>query len=229
MTNYIVCLCHFCELHGPSIIICTQLTTKDKKQDYLLQSNSKTTTNSCSSCQLILPENVINLSTTVTTPKNETQEFISTQYPTSQKRYAALTKLVMKSLSIETNLDLTKPNFFGDNINGFCINKIFKIYDVNSRGLERKYGLMLISDNEIHLLQNWDIITLYFNEYIYQLQLKINETNEKNYAKTENSNNEKYLRRSMIRPKSLIELTNDEQIFVKFHLWAIEVLKDAIR
>ncbi|KAI5960741.1 uncharacterized protein KGF55_004311 [Candida pseudojiufengensis] len=224
MANYIVCLCHFCELHGPSIIICTQLTTKDKKQNYLLQSNSKTTNNSCLSCQLILPENVVNLTTTI-----DDKEFISTQYPTSQKRYAALTKLVMKSLSVETNLDLTKPNFFGDNINGYCINKIFKIYDINSRGLERKYGLILIGDNEIKILQNWDIITLYFNEFINLLQFKINETNEKNYIENENQNNEKYLRRSMIRPKSLIELTNDDQIFVKFHLWAIEVLKDAIR
>ena len=57
----------------------------------------------------------------------------------------------MKSLSVETMSDLSKPMFYGDAINGYCINQIFKVEDLNARGGERKYSLMVISDNESEL------------------------------------------------------------------------------
>ncbi|KAI3405131.1 hypothetical protein KGF56_002087 [Candida oxycetoniae] len=227
MPNYIVCLSHFCELHGPSVIACTQFTKSEQKQDNLLSSNSRVI--NCSSCQLVLPQDALNLSSL-----SDSKSFVTTHYPSSQKRYAALTKFVMKSLSVETNLDLSKPMFFGDAIDGFCMNKIFKIYDINARGQERKYSLMVMSDSESHLLENWDIISLYFVEVINSIQEKVHNINEKIHQQNGLMNgnlvdNEKYLRRSMARPKSLVELTGDDQIFVKLHLWAIELLKDITR
>lgn len=240
MTNYIVCLAHFCELHGPSIILCTQITTKQFVHDSLLSSNSRLAT--CLSCQLILPNSSVNLTTTITMSskdgKGEEQKIsVSTHYPASSKRYSALTKLVMKSLSVETTSELSKPMFYGDAINGYCINQIFKIEDVNARGGERKYSLMIVSDDEFELLNNWDIIQIYLNEIIDLIQKKVNDTNNRNKvllkntgdASVKNGNvldNERFLRRSLNKPKSLTELTNDEEIFVKLHLLATELLKD---
>lgn len=224
MPNFILCLSHFCELHGPQIIVCTQVTTEDKKQEYIHTSAS--TQGVCSSCQLILPDNVASLVT-----HSDSRVFISTAYPSSQRRYAALKKLMMKSLSVETVSDIAKPMFFGDAIYGYCLNKIFKIYDINARGQERKYGLMMVCDSESDLLQNWDILTLYVCEFIDLIQQRVSHTNEKLHKLSGGSvvDNERYLRRSMARPKSLIELTGDNQIFVKFHLWAVETLKDTLR
>lgn len=230
--NYIVCLAHFCELHGPSTIVCTQMASLQDKSEHLLRTTSKL--HSCASCKLILPDDAVNLVTSVDNEDPKKQlAYISTHYPSSQQRYASLTKLTMKALSVETTTDLSKPIFYGDVVNGYCISKIFKVNDVSARGSERKYSLMVIADSEINLLQNWDIIAAYLNEIIFliqtQVEIVLKESARKKEASIANGamlDNERFLRRSMIKPKSLSELTDDDQIFVKFHLWAIELLND---
>ncbi|EGW30168.1 uncharacterized protein SPAPADRAFT_144237 [Spathaspora passalidarum NRRL Y-27907] len=225
MANYIICLAHFCELHGPSTIVCTQTGPVKDKSKYLIPANSKSQ-QACQSCQLILPDNSINI---ITKDKpDEDTLFVSTHYPASQTRFTSLTKLVMKSLSVETTADLSKPMFFGDVVYGYCINKIFKINDANARGSERKYSLMVISDVESDLLMNWDIITIYFNEIIDLIQKRVDQVNQESKDPS-GVLNERYLRRSLIKPKSLVELTNDDEIFVKFHLWAVQLLKDILK
>ncbi|KAF6070602.1 Vesicle coat protein involved in Golgi to plasma membrane transport family protein [Candida albicans] len=127
----------------------------------------------------------------------------------------------MKSLSVETMSDLSKPMFYGDAINGYCINQIFKVEDLNARGGERKYSLMVISDNESELLMRWEIVSIYFNVVIELIQKKVAKANQVKQS-------EKYLRRSLIKPKSLTELTNDNEIFVRIHLCVTEMLKDIL-
>lgn len=241
MVNYIVCLAHFCELHGPSTIICTQNTTPDLKHNHLLPPFSKLQT--CASCKLVLPDDGVNVVTKSdgiiqTNHGNELENrnesvYISTHYPSSQKRYTSLMKLVMKSLSVETTSDLSKPVFYGDVINGYCINNIFKINDANARGGERKYSLMVVSDSESKLLMNWDTISQYLNELILLIRNQVNLVIEQSLTKKEldknnGVDNERYLRRSMVKPRSLVKLTDDSEIFLKFHLWAMELLKDIL-
>ncbi|CAI5760185.1 unnamed protein product [Candida verbasci] len=147
-------------------------------------------------------------------------------YPQSTTRYTILSKMIMKSLSVETVSDSSKPIFFGDAINGYCLSRVFNLKDVNARGSERKYSLLVVSDSEMDILNNWDIVNLYFNEWIEILQQKVElELNKL----TADSNNEKYLRRGNVKPKSLIELTNDQEIFIKVHLWASELIKDLLK
>ncbi|KAL6450373.1 LST7 Protein LST7 [Candida maltosa Xu316] len=226
MANFIVCVAHFCELHGPTIIICTQITSQTLVDDHILQSNARLA--NCQSCQLILPNSSANLTTKTTTNNSIC---ISTHYPSSSKRYSVLTKLVMKSLSVETTSELSKPMFYGDAVTGYCINQIFKIEDVNARGGERKYSLMIACDDEVELLNNWDIVSIYFNEIIDSIQTRVEEAKTKR-KKNSNANvldNERFLRRSLIKPKSLVDLTDDDQIFVKIHLLSTELLSDIIK
>ncbi|CCE81728.1 Piso0_002394 [Millerozyma farinosa CBS 7064] len=232
MSNFIVCLAHFCELHGPSTIICTQMTSsEDRAQQQLLSSSSRPQT--CASCSLMLPSGAMNL-VTKENGGDGAKCFVSTHYPSLQQRYAALTKLVMKSLSVETTTDISKPVFFGDAVNGYCVTKIFRAVDANARGSERKYSLMVASDSENDLLSQWNTITMYLSELIALIQKSVETAAEGASAeplqKSASSNsvfdNERYLRRSMIKPRSLVELTGDRDLFVKFHLWALELLKD---
>lgn len=216
-----ICLSHFCELHGPCSVICTQISSNSKNtKGLLLHSNSKLQT--CQSCKLQLPEDRRNLLT-----KSSSTEYVSTQYPVYQERYKALTKLVMKTLSVETNPSLSKPLFLGDNACGYCLSRIFKIKDVNARGGERKYSLMVISDEEVKIMKNWNVITKYLSEIISSIQVKVERViQHKQKLNTTTNSNENYLRRLMVKPKSLIELTGDSKIFVKLHLSAIQVIKD---
>ncbi|CAH6722651.1 protein Lst7p [[Candida] jaroonii] len=211
MANFTVCLGHFCEVHGPCSIISTQIS-KTKNILKTKASNLQT----CQSCQLSLPNDVNNI---VTKSKNEF--FISSQYPSNQDLYRSLTKLIMKILSVETS-DISKPLFLGDNANGFTLTRIFKIKDLNARGGERKYCLMIVSDEEHKIMKNWRVSSNYLNEIIDFLQSKVN----KNDNSSKGNNNDNYLRRSLVKPKSLIELCGDKQIFIKLHLSAIELIKD---
>ncbi|KAF3992139.1 hypothetical protein FT663_01274 [Candidozyma haemuli var. vulneris] len=218
MPNFVFSLAHFCEIHGPSIVICTQQSRSDSSN----ASSSKL--QSCASCELILPNEAVNLASSV----NEDEKYISTRYPSSQSVYTAYVKLVMKSLSVETSADSSKPVFFGDVVNGFCMSRVFKIQDVNSRGGERKYALVMGCDEESHLLRNWDVVSTYMSEIISSIQRQVEKHLAHEAEQSNNVDNERYLRRSKIRPKSLVELTNDAQIFVRFHLWAIELLRDVV-
>ncbi|PVH16685.1 uncharacterized protein CXQ87_004981 [Candidozyma duobushaemuli] len=218
MPNYVFSLAHFCEIHGSSIVICTQQNDSD------LINSSASKLSSCASCELVLPNDAVNLVSST----NNGEKYVSTRYPSSQNVYTAYVKLVMKSLSVETSADSSKPVFFGDVANGFCMSRVFRVQDVNSRGGERKYALVMGCDEESHLLRNWDIVSTYMAEIISAIQRQVEKHLAEEAEQSNNVDNERYLRRSKIRPKSLVELTNDTQIFVRFHLWAIELLRDVL-
>ncbi|CAN3361358.1 protein Lst7p [Diutina catenulata] len=219
--NYIVCIAHFCEVHGPSIVICTQQETSALYHRHLIDgdSGSRAKSQTCASCQLILPHEAAN----ATTSEGDLV-YVSAQYPRNQKRYTVLTKLALKALSCETTSDITKPMFYGDAVSGYCIFKIFKIKDINARGGERKYAVMIVGENEAALLMHWNVVSLYFNEVITVIQSRLHS--EAKTKLTTMMDHERYLRRSIIRPKSLIEMTGDNQIYIKLHLWAVQLLKD---
>ncbi|QEL63449.1 hypothetical protein CJJ09_005651 [Candidozyma auris] len=201
MPNYVFSLAHFCEIHGPSIVICTQKSSTGTKN----KASSKL--QSCASCELVLPNDAVNIVSTVDEKEN-------TFLPATRHH--------------RTYIQHSSKPVFGDVVSGFCMSRVFKIQDVNSRGGERKYALIMGCDEEVHLLRNWDVVTTYMGEIISLIQRQV----ERNLAQeAEQSNvmdNERYLRRSKIRPKSLVELTNDTQIFVKIHLWAIDFLRDVL-
>lgn len=158
---------------------------------------------------------------------NDTK-YVSSRYPASQSVYTAYVKLVMKLLSVETTADSLKPIFFGDVVNGFCMSRVFKIQDVNSRGGERKYALVMGCDEELHLLRNWDVVSTYMGEIILLIQGQVEKHLAREAEQLKSLDNERYLRRSKIRPKSLVELTDDRELFARFHLWAIELLQDVL-
>lgn len=219
MVNYVFCLAHFCEIHGPLTIICTRRCDHDTDADFAASLNQVL----CASCELILPHNVTSLSTTT-----EEGKFLSTRYPTSQGAYAALKKLVMKSLSVETSAHPAKPVFIGDAINGYCLSRVFHIQDTYSRGGERKYSLVMACDSEVHVVENWGIISTYMGEIISLIQRLVELKLEREASVPNSTDNERFLRRSKIQPQSLVELTKDPDIFVKLHLWAMELLRDAM-
>lgn len=134
-------------------------------------------------------------------------------------------KLVMKCLSVETTADPLKPHFFGDIASGFCLAKVFSIRDVHARGGERKYALMVVSDSELAVIENWGVCASYFVEIIAALQQSVEKRHESSSAGGL-VENERYLRRSKNTPRLLVALTGDDQVFVKMHLMASELLGD---
>lgn len=224
MANSFICLGHFCEVHGPSLIQCTQhvscLSENVLVKDESLQ---------CVLCRLSFPDNMPNIiSKDSDTAEDATGSgYISCSYPKLAKRYASLSKFLMKALSAEMNSDLSKPLFYGDETSGYCLYRIFKIKDNSARGGERKYCLLYISDDEKKVLPNWDIIDTYQSTFISNVQHKVTKANVAQSVNGDNVlNGETYLRRQLNSPKSLMTLTNDKMIFVEFHSWACSLLAD---
>lgn len=226
--NRLFCLAHFCEIHGPLTILCTQKQTVSPwRGSQLVQ---------CDACSLILPDHAaLVVSDPESNPNGsfEPQEgtsiqqsqYVSTKYPASQQIYTSLMKLVMKCLSVETTADPLKPHFFGDAVSGFCLVKVFSIRDVHARGGERKYALMVVSDSELTVIENWGVSAAYFSEIISAMQQSVEKRHESSGGGGL-VENERYLRRSKNTPRLLVELTGDAQIFVKLHLMATELLGD---
>lgn len=216
--NHVFCLAHFCEIHGPTTILCCQ------KLDEPLEASSNMLA-TCESCALQLPESAAHLVTEYN--GSVSNKYVSTHYPLSERIYTSLKKLVMKCLSVEAVADPLKVLFFGDGTYGFCLSKVFSVKDVNARGGERKYAMLLVSDSESHLIRSWNTVSTYFTEMIGLIQRQVEDRMEEK-AKSHAGDNERYLRRSKNIANSLVLLTNDPQIFVKVHLWAIELLKDML-
>ncbi|ODQ82748.1 hypothetical protein BABINDRAFT_5669 [Babjeviella inositovora NRRL Y-12698] len=221
MTTHTFCLAHFCEAHGPSTIMCTQAVAATAVRDSLLLPNANLQT--CASCKLMLPDNAANMTTAA-----GSQSFLSQQYPTHPATFAGLKKVVMKSLSAETTTD-SQPLMFGDAETGYSLVRIFRVRDPTARGAERKYALILNARGaaEQALMKLWDIVAESFNqliEYFHDRALELEKVSADEHDGE--IHNERFLRRSAVKPRSLVELMKDEKLFVKLHLWVCETLRD---
>lgn len=256
MPNFVFCVAHFCEVHGPVTVLCTQ----KQETGFSLPKSSYAL---CESCSLDLPDGITSLVTdadNLTTGKDQnrgsnphhlnafavhgTDEqtgvadkrnekgatrkmvYASTLYPQSESIYTSLTKLVMKCLSVEAVAEPLKPVFFGDTNTGYCLSKVFSIPDLHARGGERKYALMVVSDSEASLLKNWDVASMYIAEIITLLQQKVELHAEQ--RKVDSGDNVRYLRRAKTIPRSIVQLTGDDEIFMKLHLCGTELLRNML-
>lgn len=212
MPNHVVCLAHFCEVHGPTTLLCTyEAPAHESAADPRLLL--------CALCELVLPNHATSLTTTASD-----RRYVSARYPDSQRVYTALVKLVMKALSAETAAEPAQPIFFGDTASGFCVSRVFSLKDAHARGGERKYAFVVACDAERPLLQRFDTVLMYLAEMIRLVQQLV-EAHVERVAETD-ANNERYLRRQKILPTSLVTLTNDDSVFARVHLWGIEMLRD---
>ncbi|ANZ77539.1 BA75_05179T0 [Komagataella pastoris] len=216
MGSFIFSLAHFCETHGPTVVLNTQHIATDQHEK-LISSNYDQ--QACESCKLQLP----NGSSTLTSIDNEVT-YVSTQYPTSQAKYSILRQVAIKCLSVESTSELS-PVMFGDPILGFTLACIFKISDNTARGGERRYSVMIVAEDESELIHYWNIIATNFKEWIHCIKQKREQVLSK---QAEQGNNEQFFRRTQLSNKNMVQLLEDPQFFIKMHVWASGVLKQLV-
>ncbi|KAG7885001.1 hypothetical protein KL938_001258 [Ogataea parapolymorpha] len=219
---FMITLAHFCEVHGPSMVMCTQNVHSGELVDSYY--GTKVPPSSvCKSCAFIVPHEGTSLRT-----QSGDQTYISTQHPSSQPRYAALRQTIMRVFTIESNHDINKPLSFGDSKNGYSVSLGFKLIDDTARGSERRYSLIFTSDSEQKLYENYSVILDQLTamvHFITSRSMHIIDSRRKN-----ENNNETYLRRGSRMPKnrSIMDLLQDDKFFVKLHLWASSLLDQLI-
>ncbi|QPG73227.1 hypothetical protein FOA43_000534 [Brettanomyces nanus] len=227
--TFIVTLAHFCEVHGPSMVMCTQAVGPGELLSKYYGSGIPDS-QLCESCRLKIPkqstEEMPDPSTVETKSKVNDSMYISTQFPTSQHRYSSLRHIIMRVFTIEISSSTNQPLIFGDARAGYSMALLFKIFDSTARGSERKYSIIVTSDKEDDIFANYSLILLNLSktvEYIISKSMQVMEKAGKN-----NDNNDVYLRRSAGVPKtkSLVTIMDDESFFVRLHLLASSLLEE---
>lgn len=222
-----ITLAHFCDKHGPKSILCTQkVTDLAQVEQFILPEFSKESY--CMSCLFTVPpqagsSGTCGPTTTLRSVDGGSTAYISSQY--SSFKFRMLNSVVKKCLSEETMNYDGRPVYFGDDFRGFSVCISFKIRDLEARGSERRYVIIVNSEQERVILRNWDLIlgkvgqcVEYIKQASQRVQLAAHEGSDQN-------NNEIYLRGKVHQPKSLATLVNDDEFFCKLHCWFADVLR----
>ncbi|CCH60710.1 hypothetical protein TBLA_0D02030 [Henningerozyma blattae CBS 6284] len=227
-----ISLSHFCDKHGPRVLLVTQMNFNSSDNDPLLLPDYPLESY-CDSCILHFPpvstKQDIRSMRSVLTHHNHQISFVSTQY--SSIRYQLLSSIIRKTFSEETMIYDMTPMIFQDDINKLNFVMGFKLHDENARGNERRYCLTFSIDSTDHLQSmqllsaNIDFIINGFQKmigYIKQLRDVQLNTLAKQGQLDDNLTPiiSTYLRGNKTKSsKNLTCLTNDKGIFVKLHKW----------
>lgn len=223
----LIALAHFCDKHGPRVLLVTQSGTPGSTGDELLVPTYPTDSY-CKSCSLNFPDGTDN---GVRSLKSNIGNkcFVSTQY--SSIRYQLLTLIVRRCFSEETMIYDGRPLVFYDDLRGLNIVIGFKLGDENARGNERRYCFIFTIDSKEHnssmklLSEHWNFITDGFTKMIQYVKDSHSREFERQNKLNSETNNFKlmegpYLRGNKAKmPKNLSELTNDSLLFVRIHRW----------
>ena len=171
--------CHFCELHGPRILLCTQAVSKEEDQnvttDFALDSStieasiaasSSRHANECSAC-------CWSLSNKGFATDGTSHTYISSYRPLCTELYSTLRQACVRSLSAEAAPGRGGPVLFGDGRQGHVYSHAFAVNDPQARGFQRWYSVLLISADQHQLISNWHFLNTHLRDLIARIQHKV--------------------------------------------------------
>ncbi|KAK5642086.1 hypothetical protein RI129_008253 [Pyrocoelia pectoralis] len=190
----ILALCHFCETHGPCVILCTQRSKEEP-----LQTPHTLTVTWCEACQSV------DLSQALVSRDNKTT-YVTTRTPQQQDLAFLLKQAAVRSLSCEEETSKEGGTlYFGDNERGHVISHTFTLRDSLARGFYRKYSIIMLMKDKIHLLNSWPMLADVINgaEQAQRPQRAVRQAqgSPRNTA------------------RSLSQLTGQPAVFGHIHLW----------
>ncbi|XP_062515889.1 folliculin-like isoform X2 [Corticium candelabrum] len=190
--NAVVALCHFCELHGPSVVFCTQAfyrrsvvqTGGEVEFDYLGRGlasphssqdvsgsslpGSAKITDLCEACRSLGPDQAGYIS-----HDREAQiRYVSGQYPAMPQLYSIVRQACVRSLSCEVCQGRSGPMIFGDNREGHVFSYTFFLRDRQARGLQRWYSIIIVTMDKVFLINSWSFLVKNCQTVIEDLQDK---------------------------------------------------------
>lgn len=236
----ILSLAHFCEIHGPTAIFCTQAIPSLQEtsfMDFITDSiNSKASNDvslsekTCASCHFSVPTNLTVHNNVFpilkTRSSNHKVLFISTRRPKSIHECSALKNACIRSLSCELLPGKTGPILFGDPTFGYTIAYVFRLADPSARGLKRWYSLICLTQNQANLSRAWKFIIQKFETLVHRLDAKskmvpanLNDESVQNNDFDFKKNPSRFLRKynDISIPQSLEKLVGMQDIFVQIH------------
>lgn len=257
--NAIVSICHFCELHGPSVLFCTQAfrdllefnaiadieaaplqttrsvqdeeQTKDGKsdlwkygridQDVAVQGRNETPNETCVACRSF-PHSKPGY---ISNDDSARVTYISSQYPLQTELYILVRQACIRSLSCEVCPGKEGPIYFGDEARGHVLSYTFFLRDVQARGFQRLYSIMVLMKDKMLLLNSWPFIVKHLKQIINNLQ----DNASKIYETEESKVSHRALRSAAVmmdnfrkqrvagQPRSLCEMVGEDGVWQQLH------------
>lgn len=196
--NAIISLCHFCELHGPKVLFCTQpihpeeksgidheVDTKEQTVPRVMSptlpaSEPQTPTAPAPSGSNSLPNYKNDLCEGCTSvhlgfvshDEDAEVSYVSTQRPHHRDVFAMVRQACVRSLSCEVCPGNEGPIFFGDDQQGHAISYTFYIKDNEARGMKRLYSILVVMMDKIYLLNSWPFLVRHMKTVVEHLQTK---------------------------------------------------------
>ncbi|CAL4129900.1 unnamed protein product, partial [Meganyctiphanes norvegica] len=269
--NAIISVCHFCELHGPSVVFCTQafrnasnldelndvvsaLSKSDQKTSeeessqegklwkygsIKLENNAElysiTGSESCIACRSFTH----NKPGYISNDDGAHVSYVSSQFPMQPDLHRLVRQACIRSLSCEVCPSREGPIYFGDEARGHVLSYSFFLKDVQARGFQRWYSILVLMKDKMFLLNSWPFLVKNLQQIINQLQ----ESAAKIYGEQESKVSHRSLRSaaSMMeptaagdnfkkqrvagQPRSLVELVGSEGVWLKLHTSLTWLLK----
>ncbi|XP_016321921.1 folliculin-like isoform X2 [Sinocyclocheilus anshuiensis] len=187
--NALVALCHFCELHGPRTLFCTEAVhppspsppqpgsaipgDRDREADregegLTMRANSSATQRAdmCEGCRS-LPASHPGF---VSVDSETGIRYLSHQHPRQPQLFSVVRQACVRSLSCEVCPGREGPIFFGDEQHGFVFSHTFFIKDSLARGFQRWYSIVVVAMDRIYLINSWPFLLRHLRQTIQSLQ-----------------------------------------------------------
>ncbi|CAF1396116.1 unnamed protein product [Adineta ricciae] len=234
---------HFCDLHGPQILLCTEARTyipgdnddEDLKAFYsqYIKSENPQGKVECKSCTLS-PEHTL----VSTIDLSNHMLYISSPSTPNQDLFKNIRNACVRSLNIEKSVEVDAPIIFGDPENGYCLSLAFSCKDFHARGSQRLYSLCYLCSDKYHLISLMKVLTDCLRQAVRWIQFDANETYEQegrikvntNLNGTSTTSTATYIFRPPPRTPSqrmLSDIVRDTKITHRIHALFVWLLRTA--
>ena len=223
---------HFCEIHGPTSILCTQAFSS-AVDERLISPFEASSTPACRACQLVSPRGLLShFKKSGNIPILRSREnsnidalYISMKTPRAQSRFRTLRESCLRSLSIELIPGKTGSVLFGNQESGYTIAYIFRVPDSRARGGCRLYALLYLHPSENHAIDNLNYVIGMFEAKVRSIINRANSADDRNRVVIGSRSLEGFLRRrDTVVPISLCDLTDQDDFFIEMHASFSEIL-----
>ena len=200
----VVALCHFCEFHGPSVLLVTVCAGPAPSLAGAGQGGGA----GCERCSSL------SATRSLLTSSHHCQTFLSTQSGARPELQALVRTAAIRALSCEVSQAREGPLLFADPTVSTVLANNFFLKDSGARGFQRYYSIMVLSRERELLLTNFERIIHQTNLVIEPL--KISALNIYNSEIRQEKTYTKPKRTSISAARNLTELA-DVNIYENLH------------
>ena len=228
--SVIVALCHFCEVHGPEVIMVTQSRRESGSPqppdlDPVIQQiigRNKQSLAGCDRCWSLKNNEQLIISRDLAS----NQTFLSSQFVLQPEMEPILRNVVIRAISCEVPFRRETPLIFSDSSVSTVASNDFFLKDSKARGFQRYYSIVVVTRERHHLISNLKSINSTVSRIIGDMKKMSQETYELETCQSkEPRKSSRRMRDSDSGQRNLKDIVGDQSIYEKVHRKFVEIIQ----